>query len=391
MRLDFAHLLPIYRAMQPLQGSMCSLCVTPEIKQNLTLILDDDDALPDSGFSFTGDSSALIEGSTIELRVNSPRLGLGVLANDFSEYLSKAGVFVKEKSHFYLKDSRFYSKDSGAPPVVESYRALLRFVKVLEASAYYLDERTERLIFYKDGRFEVPVQYNCQDVLGFDISALESLHDLMSGRLHEEQKNSLLAETVIELTQSLPSGERFAYLVKNAKELYQKTQVGYNLFSTDFTYEKAKEEVHTFKLETTSRLHKVISEIQTQLLGIPVATFIALSQIKKTDSLDAQFAINTVILFGAVVFCLLLGGLLLNQKLTLDTIEADVKRQLGIFQKRFETTPEAYESVFEGIRSRLTFQVGAIFLISVLTVLVVVISFVFYMVHTRPLFNVFFS
>lgn len=391
MRLDFAHLLPIYKAMQLLQGSTYSVCVTQEIKQNLILILDDDDALPDSGFSYAGDCNAIVEGDTIEMRVNSPRLGLGVLASTFSDYLSKTGVALKEKNHFFLKDTSFYSKDKVVPPVVENYRSVLRFIGVLEGSAYYLDEKAEALIFYKDGRFEVPVKYTCQNVVDFDSLALEKLHTLMSGKLHEEQKKSLLAETVIELTQSLPPIERFAYLVKNADELYQKAQVGYNLFSTDFTYEKAKEEVHTFKLETTSRLHKVISEIQTQLLGIPIATFVALSQIKRTNGLDAQFAINTVILCGAIIFCLLLGGLLVNQKLTLNTIEADVKRQREIFEKRFETTPEAYDGVFKGICSRLTFQFGAIFLISILTVLVVAVSFVFYVVHTRPVFDAFFS
>lgn len=391
MRLEFTHLLPIYRDMQLLHGSTYSVCVTDEIKQNLLLILDDDDALPDSGFSYSGDYDAIVEGSTIELRVKSPRLGLGVLAADFTEYLLKSGVFIKEKNHFYLKDDNFYSKDLVLPPIVESYRSLLQFVKVLEGGAYYLDEKSESLVFYKGGKFEVKVNYGFQDVCDFDLAAMESLHNLMCGTLHKEQKKSLLAETVIELTENLPLDERFSYLSNNISELYQKTQIGYNLFSTDFTYEKAKEEVHTFKLETTSRLHKVISEIQTQLLGIPVATFIALSQIKKTNSLDAQFAINTVILFGAIIFCLLLAGLLLNQKLTLDTIEADVKRQRGIFHKRFESTPEAYESVFRGICSRLTFQVGAIFLVSVLTVLVMVISFVFYVVHTRPLYDVFFS
>ncbi|CAI8923162.1 hypothetical protein [Pseudomonas sp. IT-P176] len=391
MRLEFAHLLPIYKAMQSLQGSRYSMCVTQEIKNSLILILDDDEALPDSGFSYAGDSTAIVEGAVIEIHVNSPRLGLGILASDFSDYLSKAGTVLKEKSHFFLTDSNFYSKDAIAPAVVESYRSVLRFIDVLKESAYYLDEKAEALIFYKDGRFEIPLKYSCGDVLEFDVGALENLHILMSGKLHAAQKSSLLAQTVIELTQSLPPSERFAFLVKSADDLYQKAQVGYNLFSTDFTYEKAKEEVHAFKLETTSRLHKVISEIQTQLLGIPIATFVALSQIKKTNSLDSQFAINTVILFGAIIFCLLLGGLLLNQKLTLNTIEADVKRQRKIFEKRFETAPDAYEGVFRGICSRLTFQFCAIFLVSVLTVLVVAVSFIFYVVHTRPWFDVFFS
>lgn len=391
MRLDFAHLLPIYRAMQPVRDSTFSVCVTLEIKKNLIFILDDDDALPDSGLSFSGNCHSLVEGSTIEIKVSSPRLGLGILANSFSDYLSKAGTALKEKNHFFIKKDSFYSKDQVIPTDVARYRLVLRFMRLLQESAYYLDEKSEKLVFYKEGRFEIPVIYGYQDIVDFDGTALEKLHILMSDQLHMEQKRSLLAQTAIELTQNLQPCDRFAYLVRNADELYQKAQIGYNLFSTDFTYEKAKEEIHAFKLETTSRLHKVISEIQTQLLGIPIATFLALSQIKKTNNLDSQFAINTVILFGAIIFCLLLGGLLLNQKLTLNTIESDVQRQRKIFEKRFEASPEAYEDAFKGICSRLTFQFGAIVAISILTILVLVVSFIFYVVHTRPVFNVFFS
>ena len=391
MRLDFSHLLPIYRAMQPVHGSKFSVLVTSEIQQNLTLILNDDDALPDSGFSFMGEFNSLVVGRTIEITVNSPRLGLGILASCFSEYLSRPGVAIKEKTHFFLRDNFFYSKDLPVPPDVAAYRSVLSFIRILQDSAYYLDENSETLIFYKTGRFEIPVKYGYQDIVKFDALALEQLHSLMSDRLHGDQKQHLLAETVIELTEKMHTSDRFAYLVCNIDELYKKTIIGYNLFSTDFTYEKAKEEVHTFKLESTARLHKIISEIQTQLLGIPIATFVALSQIKETNSLDAQFAVNTIIFFGAVIFCVLLGGLIFNQKLTLDTIEHDIKRQYEVFKKRFASAPEAYVPVFRGICTRLTFQFAALLLITILTFVVLAISLVFYIVYTRPVFDIVFS
>lgn len=390
MTLKFSELIPIYKAMQPLQGAAVSVVLTQEIKQSLATILDNDEALADSGISYSGDFGSWSIGDNIQFDISSPRVGLGVLCSSFEEYISLSGHQLKEKNNFFLRDCLYFSKAAAAPLEVVKYREILRFLEILKNCAHYFDERAGSLVFYKDCKFELPVSYTFDSVKDFDSAALVELELLMSGKLHETQKKRLLAETVTDISAGVLLEQRFSHLIKHIGELCSKTQIGYDLFSTDFTYEKAKEEVHSFKLETTARLHKVISDIQTQVLGVPLGTFVALSQIKKANHLGSQFAINLVILFGSIVFSMLLAGLLFNQYLTLKTIEADVDRQRKVFVERFKTMPEAYEGVFVSLGNRLAFQFFAILGVAVLVVVAVVISVVFFVVHTRPFYNVLF-
>lgn len=390
MTLKFSELVPIYKAMQPSQGAVVSVVLTQEIKEILEIILDDDERLAESGITCISDSRSWSIGDNVQLNVASPRIGLGVLCSSFEEYISFPSFQLKEKNNFFLRDCVFFSKSVVAPSVVVKYREILRFLDVLKNCAHYFDERAGSLVYYKDCKFEIPISYAYDLVEGFDSAALVELELLMSGKLHETQKRRLLAETVMDISVGVLLEERFSNLIKCIRELSSKAQVGYDLFSTDFTYEKAKEEVHSFKLETTARLHKVISDIQTQVLGVPLGTFVALSQIKKANHLGSQFAVNLVILFGCIVFSVLLAGLLFNQYLTLKTIEADVDRQRKVFVERFRAMPEAYEGVFVSLRNRLAFQFFAILGVAALVAVAVVISVVFFVVHTKPIYNILF-
>ena len=390
MTLKFSELVPIYKAMQPSQGAVVSVVLTQEIKEILEIILDDDERLAESGITCISDFRSWSIGDNVQLNVASPRIGLGVLCSSFEEYISFPSFQLKEKNNFFLRDCVFFSKSVVAPSVVVKYREILRFLDVLKNCAHYFDERAGSLVYYKDCKFEIPVSYTYDLVKGFDSAALVELELLMSGKLHETQKRRLLAETVMDISVGVLLEERFSNLIKCIRELSSKAQVGYDLFSTDFTYEKAKEEVHSFKLETTARLHKVISDIQTQVLGVPLGTFVALSQIKKANHLGSQFAVNLVILFGCIVFSVLLAGLLFNQYLTLKTIEADVDRQRKVFVERFRAMPEAYEGVFVSLRNRLAFQFFAILGVAALVAVAVVISVVFFVVHTKPIYNILF-
>lgn len=390
MTLKFSELVPIYKAMQPSQGAVVSVVLTQEIKKTLEIILDNDECLAESGITCISDFRSWSIGDNVQLNVASPRIGLGILCSSFEEYISFPSFQLKEKNNFFLRDCVFFSKSAAAPSVVVKYREVLRFLDVLKNCAHYFDERAGSLVYYKDCKFEIPVSYTYDLVKGFDSAALVELELLMSGKLHETQKRRLLAETVMDISVGVLLEERFSNLIKCIRELSSKAQVGYDLFSTDFTYEKAKEEVHSFKLETTARLHKVISDIQTQVLGVPLGTFVALSQIKKANHLGSQFAVNLVILFGCIVFSMLLAGLLFNQYLTLKTIEADVDRQRKVFVERFRAMPEAYEGVFVSLRNRLAFQFFAILGVAALVAVAVVISIVFFVVHTKPIYNILF-
>ncbi|HCK5630428.1 TPA: hypothetical protein N0J75_003996, partial [Pseudomonas aeruginosa] len=243
---------------------------------------------------------------------------------------------------------------------------------------------------YKDGRFIIPVVYSVDDVGSFKLQSFERLDRLMADPLHHSQKVRIFGESLVAMLDGIDLRNRFKFILDNLDGLYSRVLIGYNIFAADFTYEKAVAEIHSFKVDVITRVHKAITDIQGQILGIPVATFVALSQVKKTVSLNSQFAANTIIFFGVFVFCALLLGFLLNQRSTLDTISDEVKRQRGVFESKFSDKPGVYSSEFQRIDARICIQYAVLVGVFILDVLMLIGAVVYYIVHTRPIYDIFF-
>ena len=90
-----------------------------------------------------------------------------------------------------------------------------------------------------------------------------------------------MAEAVYELTAKLPSHKRFVSLLEQGEGLNDRLEKGYRLFfAAGFSYEKFRDEIESARVEYAGKIHKVFSDIQNQLLGIPVATIIVATQMK---------------------------------------------------------------------------------------------------------------
>lgn len=388
-RIKFVDLLPIYRAMETQPNGECRLQITNEILLNALVLALDDSNIDESGISVRqGDYKNMKLSDVFQLDVAQPRIGLGILSRDFSTYISSTiGARIKERDNYYLIRDGFFSADKNVPVVVNKYRQVLRLITLLGESAHYLDVTKEEMVFYKDGRFVVPVVYGAKEIEALDFAVFEKLEQFVLDPYHKDQKIKMLSENLIEMLALIPVKERFSFLVENLGDLLGRLRAGYNLFASDYTYEKAVTEVHAFKVDVVTKIHKAITDIQAQVLGIPIATFIALSQLKKTTSLNAQFAANTAIFAGVAVFCFLLIGFLMNQRSTLRTIEVEVTRQRKVFEKRFEEKKVEYLAEFKSIEDRLWWQCVAVNAVFLLDAIMFVWSVVYYVVHTRPIYD----
>ncbi|HGY8153981.1 TPA: hypothetical protein ACNTEA_005073, partial [Escherichia coli] len=78
-------------------------------------------------------------------------------------------------------------------------------------------------------------------------------------------------------------------------QLYESYQKGYKVFVSGFSYEKILDQLRVAKIEEMGKIHKVFSDIQNQILGIPVATIIVATQMKQANGWDSQALINTAV------------------------------------------------------------------------------------------------
>lgn len=315
------------------------------------------------------DPESLKIGDTVAVEVSTPRTGIGFFTLSFSDLIKNPVVRVNEPTGYFLIAEKFNSRGAApAPDAVQRYRKLLELIKLLGEASAFLDQSLGRLVYIHDGKFEVPVQYTAEEVVALDVDVVDALVAAIGNDTHREQKLAILAEAVRELTEATPPSARFVTLLAHLTDLAKKFNDGYRLFASSFSYEKVKSELEAARVDYAAKIHKVFTDIQNQILGIPVATVVVATQMKAATTTDANFYINVAVLIGAWIFVILVAALLLNQTHTLDVLDGEIDRQKKGLEKLHKDVAENFSSVFKFLNRRM--QVQRFLLRSVLVILI---------------------
>lgn len=303
------------------------------------------------------DPDSLNVGDSVVVEVSTPRTGIGFFTLSFADFIKNPVVRVNEPSGYFLIAEKFNSRGATpAPDVVQRYRKLLELIKLLGEASAFLDQSIGRLVYIHDGKFEVPVQYTAAEVAALDVSVVDSLVAAIGVDTHREQKLAILAEAVRELTEATPPSARFVTLLSHLPDLAKKFNDGYRLFASSFSYEKVKSELEAARVDYAAKIHKVFTDIQNQILGIPVATVVVATQMKAATTTDANFYINVAVLIGAWIFVILVAALLLNQTHTLDVLDGEIDRQKKGLEKLHKDVAEDFSGVFQFLNRRMRVQ-----------------------------------
>lgn len=320
------------------------------------------------------DTSLVALGTTVQVEIGTPRPAFGLLPEDLDSLLQFPGAHINEPAHYYLLDIDYYNKESvPAAHPIERYRAVLSFVRMLKTCAAFLDGQEELLVFVQDGKFELPVRYRSHDLNSLNLPMLQSLMTVIPEGIHRDQCASIMAEAVHDMTAKLPAAKRLAALLENAHDLKERFEKGYQLFAAGFSYERIRDEIEAARVEYSGKIHKVFSDIQNQLLSIPVATIIVATQMKESTKVDGNFWISLAVLLGAFVFMLLMHFLLRNQRHTLEVIGIEIKRQKMTLEKEHESVAKNFEDTFNALDNRYRTQRHMLCVIE----MVVVVGFAF--------------
>lgn len=333
-----------------------------------------------------GDISSLRIGDTILIET-SPRLGFGLIAENISKLLLAQNAKIKEPSRFFLIEDSISNLDSVAEPhLLVKYRSVLKFIQTLKRAAAFLDPDEPSLVFINDGKFEIPIDYDADDLKLFSSSVLNELNSILPDGAHENQCKAIMAETVIDMTQHLPSNDRFRYLLTHLQDLKKRYEDSYKLYASGFSYEKVRDQVEAARVEYTGKIHKVFSDIQNQLLAVPVATIVVATQMKDAKAVGYEFWVNSAVLCGCWVFAIIMIFLLHNQSLTLKVLKDEINRQKRQLEKDYTSIAGSFSDVFKSLYWRLFTQKIILFIIDVFVVLGLILSHVVYLKLTPPAF-----
>lgn len=326
----------------------------------------------------------LAVGQSIEVSI-SPRLGFGLLKHDIGSLLADTRkTRIKEPSFFLMADGISNADVVDDEHLVSRYRAVLQFIQLLKRAAAFLDSDELSLVFIKDGKFELPIEYDADDLERLPLPVIRDLLKVLPEGTHEKQCASILAEAVISLTEHLASHQRFKHLLTNASELKKQFEQGYQLFAAGFSYEKVRDQVEAARVDYSGKIHKVFADIQNQLLGIPVATIIVATQMKDVKAVGYEFWVNTAVLVGCWVFSILMIFLLHNQSHTLGVLRDEIDRQKRQLTKEYSAVADSFTDTFRYLAKRALTQRVILWTIDGFVVLGLVLSHAVYLKLTPP-------
>lgn len=339
-----------------------------------------------------GDSDNVRIGDTFELRFRSPRSGVGLIVPDLNTLLRNEQVALGFKSipwYVVELDEASWEHGGGIP---SRLKIIHQLVKALEGTASIVDERNARLVFLRDGQLDIPLSFDSQALLALDIDlATEFIRLIAVQDGHTKQRYEICATAIFDMLSKVPKELRFSTLLSNIAELNQRFVDGYKLFAASFSFEKVRDQAESIKLEYLGKIHKTFSDIQGQLLGIPVSTIVVATQFKDVMLLTesarmGQMWLNVAILAGACIFCILLTCAVFNQKHTLDALEQEIERHKRSLESDHANLKDRLGDIFQKLTDRAWIHRIGLYVVLVVCWVAFSIGCIVFWMLTKPAF-----
>ncbi len=355
--IGWSDLLQIYLNTKWHENDSATIDVVDQHILDTLLTIDGSETEMDrAGISIPCEMESVHIGDTIKANIAYPKASIGLLVDDWNSFLQNGSVLLSEPKAYFIKEDSSYSTSVNSTHNQAGYRAALSLVKICANAAIVTDVTNRRVVFHNGNRVDLPLHLTSENIQGIDIESIEELNKCIDDTTHKDQKLQILSEAIIELISPVKINERLSYLVSNVKEIVKRVNGGYQIFVSSFSYNKIRNEVLIAQAEYVSKIHKTFTDIQGQVLGIPIAAFLVASQLKVVNECGSEFWINIAVLCGAWIFVILLGISCINQWITLDAISGDISRQSSNLETNFKEVSDQFNPAFTSINWRITFH-----------------------------------
>ncbi|KAB0686525.1 hypothetical protein [Burkholderia territorii] len=254
-------------------------------------------------------------------------------------------------ANFYLADEDVLcsSQDSPSNDRIKSYFSTLRAISLLQMTADYEDRSTGglRLVFLQREKIEVPVALKASDIR--TLSKVDNWLAMMSEALHKEQRKSIFRTILSDALKGAEAGDRLHRFIAQFDELYQRFVDNYELYIAEFSVEKIVQENVDKKFDYIVKITKTFSDIQNQILAIPVAVVLAGSQMGRSNGVTLK---NVVVLAGIYVFAVLMALLVRNQLATLAALGDEIRAQKALLEKKAKVWPVELTAMYADLGRR---------------------------------------
>jgi|GEM_PF-5912220 len=134
------------------------------------------------------------------------------------------GPNLEEPNDYFVMDGRLTRHSEPPTEVQVKYRSVLKLAGVIARSAAFMDGVQQEIVFFRDGRIVVPVDYDTGDIGSLKIKDVERLAALFDDPIHLDQKLTMLSKACIDAAAGLPAGQRFRQLMREAGDIADKVE-----------------------------------------------------------------------------------------------------------------------------------------------------------------------
>jgi len=388
--ITFAQLLGIYRntvfEAQVADGDFPGL-LTIATKEDLAFLQrleTDNDAFQDAQIRVDEDLAGKAIGDTVHLRCRQPRGAVGRFASNMSDLLTTAGAKLREPAEYFVIEGGLYSSMSSPPEEIAAYKRVLKIIDLLQEAASFVDGVRDDLVFLQGDRLVVHIAYNSDDLANIVWEPFKRFCGVFSDDIHKDQKLTILANAVIRFGASEPAASRFRALLAKFDLLVDEVEKGYKIYYSSFSYSKIRNDLQIAQLDYLSRIHKTFVDIQGQLLGIPVASFVIATQFRTPAKCGIEIWGNTAVTVGAAIFVLLLTISIVNQWLTLGSISVDIGRQRSLIDKNYAQLTPDFSKIFKVLTNRITWHYWILAAVEAIAVAGLIAAFAIYFAFGWP-------
>lgn len=296
--------------------------------------------------------------SSRDIGVRMPHSSQGFFAANISG-LVKANQ-AKVPDNFYVANIDYYSHkmiDGDVPLEINGYYDVLKFGGILKNIADHEHRATDgltHLIFLSDKKTTVVLDYECcnmQPVNGLD----EFKREFCDSEQHVDQKNSIIKSSLNELLVSIDRHDhcKLSEVLSKFDIFVDKVRSSYELYISEFSFKKVRQEVEKEKLEFVVKINKVFSDIQNHLLAVPAALIFVGSKLESKDPFSNE---NILLLFGMFVFTVFMDLLVRNQISTLHALKDEIALQWKKIEDEHKSISKHFEDIYESLKIRLGHQ-----------------------------------
>lgn len=256
---------------------------------------------------------------------------------------------------FYLANIDYLhtGDESAAPPIVLGYLQATKLYALLSKVADHHGGvgAAKTLVFLHKSKVEIAPQYGKSDLC--ELDDLQSFEvDFIESNTHQEQKQTIIKMVLLELfagRSKLPISE----LLAKFSHFAEKVRASYELYVAEFSFQKIKEEVEKEKLDAMVKLNKVFSDIQSQLLAVPVALVLVAGQMENSGNWTSK---NVLIWLAALIFVALMDLLIRNQRHTLKAVKQEIDQQREQIETKYQNIAPRFQRIYQEIEDRHTHQ-----------------------------------